>query len=170
MMPIDELGGSMTIAVGDRLPDVELQTMGRDGPRSLRSGDLLGRGKVVLFGLPGAFTPTCSELHLPGFVVRSDDLHAKGVDRIACLSVNDAYVMGAWAREHNVGDSVLMLADGNGDFTREMGLETDERGIGLGIRSQRYAAIFDDGVLTSLFVEEGPGLKVSSAESVLATL
>jgi len=160
----------MTITVGDRLPDVELHTMGREGPRSLRSGDVLGKGKVVLFGLPGAFTPTCSDFHLPGFVVRADDLHAKGVDRIACLSVNDAFVMGAWARDRKVGDSVLMLADGNGDFTRAMGLEMDGRGIGLGTRSQRYAAIYDDGVLTALFVEQGPGLDVSSAESVLASL
>ena len=160
----------MTIAVGDPLPDVELRTMGREGPRSLRSGDVLGKGKVVLFAVPGAFTPICSEFHLPGFVVRADDLHAKGVDRIACLSVNDAYVMGAWARDHNVGDSVLLLADGNGDFTRAMGLVMDGSGIGFGARSQRYAAIFEDGVLTSLFVEKGPGLDVSSAEAVLSKL
>ena len=158
------------IAVGDPLPDVELHTMGRERPRSLRSGDVLGKGKVVLFAVPGAFTPTCSEFHLPGFVVRADDLHAKGVDRIACLSVNDAFVMGAWARDHNVGDSVLMLADGNGYFTRAMGLEVDESGLGYGARSRRYAAIFEDGVLTSLFVEKGPGLDVSSAEAVLSKL
>ncbi|MGD0321107.1 MAG: peroxiredoxin [Acidimicrobiales bacterium] len=160
----------MTIAVGDRLPDVEVQTMGRDGPRTLRTGEVLGKGKVALFAVPGAFTPTCSDHHLPGFVVRAADFHAKGVDRIACVSVNDAYVMGAWARERKVGASVLMLADGNGDFTRAMGLEMDGSGIGLGTRSQRYAAIIEEGVVTSLFVEPGPGLDVSSAASVMAAV
>lgn len=160
----------MTIAVGDRLPDVELQTMTKDGIRKVRSEEILGKGKVVLFAVPGAFTPTCSDHHLPGYVVRADDLHAKGVDRIACVSVNDAFVMGAWARDRGVGESILMLADGNGEFTKQMGLEMDGSGFGLGTRSQRYAAIVDDGVVTSLFVEPGPGLDVSSVESVLAAL
>ena len=160
----------MTITVGDRLPDVELHVMGKEGPRAVHSGEVLGKGKVVLFAVPGAFTPTCSDHHLPGFVVRAEDLHAKGVDRIACLSVNDAFVMGAWSRDRQVGDSVLMLADGNGDFTRAMGLEMDGSGFGLGTRSQRYVAIVEDGVVTSLFVEPGPGLSVSSVESVLGVL
>jgi len=160
----------MAIAVGDKLPDVEMHTMTKDGIRPVRSSEILGKGKVVLFAVPGAFTPTCSDHHLPGFVVRAEDLHAKGVDKVACVSVNDAFVMGAWARDREVGDSILMLADGNGEFTRSMGLEMDGSGFGLGTRSQRYAAVIEDGVVTSLFVEPGPGLNVSSAESVLATL
>jgi peroxiredoxin len=130
----------------------------------------LGKGKVVVFAVPGAFTPTCSDHHLPGFVMRADDIRAKGVDSIACLSVNDPFVMGAWGRDQKVGDRVTMLADGNGDFTRAVGLELDGSGFGLGTRSQRYAAILEDGVVTSIFVEQKPGLDVSSAESVLAAL
>ena len=130
----------------------------------------MGKGKVVVFAVPGAFTPTCSDHHLPGFVMRADDIRAKGVDSIACLSVNDPFVMGAWGRDQKVGDRVTMLADGNGDFTRAVGLEPDGSGFGLGTRSQRYAAILEDGVVTSIFVEQKPGLDVSSAESVLAAL
>jgi peroxiredoxin len=144
--------------------------MTRKKPESLRSGDVLGKGKVVLFAVPGAFTPTCSDYHLPGFVQRADDLLAKGVDTIACISVNDPFVMGAWGRDQKVGDKVLMLADGNGEFTRAMGLETDMTGAGLGTRSQRYAVVIDDGIVTALFVEPERGLNVSSAESVLAAL
>ena len=114
------------IAVGDHLPDVEVWTMGRSGPKPVRTADVLGKGKVVLFALPGAFTPTCSDYHLPGFVLRADELSAKGVDTIACLSVNDAWVMEAWGRQENVGEALVMLADGNGAFTREIGLEKDE--------------------------------------------
>jgi peroxiredoxin len=124
----------------------------------------------VVFAVPGAFTPTCSDHHLPGFVVRADEIHAKGVETIACLSVNDPFVMGAWGRDQGVGDRVLMLADGNGDFTRAVGLEMDGSGAGLGTRSRRYAAILEDGVVKAIFVEEKPGLDVSSAESVLAAL
>jgi len=160
----------MTIAVGDRIPDVEIWTMTSEGPKSVRTGDVLGRGKVVLFAVPGAFTPTCSDYHIPGFVRRADELKAKGVDTIACLSVNDAFVMGAWGRDQNVGDAVVMLGDGNGEFTRELGLEMDATGFGLGSRSQRYAAVIEDGVVTSLLVEPARGLNVSSAESVLAAL
>jgi glutaredoxin/glutathione-dependent peroxiredoxin len=160
----------MTIAIGDRLPDVEVQTMTKDGIRKVRTGDILGTGKVVLFGVPGAFTPTCSEQHLPGFVVRAGDIRAKGVDKIACVAVNDPFVMDAWGRERGVGNDVLMLADGNGDLAKAMGLEMDGSGFGLGTRNQRYAAVLEDGVVTSLFVEPGPGLKVSSAEAVLAAL
>lgn len=160
----------MTIAIGDSLPDVELRTMVHKSPQPVRSRDVLGKGKVVLFAVPGAFTPTCSDHHLPGFVLRADDLRAKNVDTIACISVNDPFVMGAWGRDQKVGDDVLMLADGNGEFTRAMGLETDMSGAGLGSRSQRYAAVIQDGVVTALFVEPERGLKVSSAEAVLATL
>ena len=160
----------MTIAVGDRIPDVEVRVMGGDGPEPVQTGDVLGRGKVVLFALPGAFTPTCSDYHLPGFVIRAGELRAKGVDTIACLSVNDAYVMDAWGIDQEVGDEIVMLADGNGTFTRAMGLESDKSGAGLGMRSQRYAAVIDDGVVTALMVEPAGGLNVSSAESVLASL
>lgn len=144
--------------------------MTADGPKPVRTGEVLGKGKVVLFAVPGAFTPTCSDYHLPGFVTRAEDLKAKGVDTIACISVNDAFVMAAWGREHEVGDDVLMLADGNGTFTTAVGLELDGTGFGLGRRSQRYALVIDDGVVTRVAVEPGPGLDVSSAESVLATL
>ncbi|HXZ82303.1 MAG TPA: peroxiredoxin [Acidimicrobiales bacterium] len=160
----------MTIAVGDRIPDVELRTMGDDGPRPVRSVDVLGRGRVVLFGLPGAFTPTCTDFHLPGFVLRSEELRAKGVEVLACVSVNDAWVMNAWGSYRRVGDKVLMLADGNGEFTRALGLEEDLSARGLGMRSQRYAAVLEDGVVRYLGIEEGPGLSVSGAEAVLAAL
>lgn len=160
----------MTIAAGEKVPDVEIWTTGNEGPESVRTGEILGKGTVVLFGVPGAFTPTCSDFHLPGYLVRSEELRAKGVDTIACVSVNDPYVMDAWRRSQGVGKTVVMLADGNGAFTREMGLETDKSGAGLGVRSQRYAAVIKDGVVTDLFVEPGGGLSVSSADSVLAAL
>ena len=160
----------MSIAVGDRVPDVEVMTMTPEGPKPVRTGEVLGKGKVVLFAVPGAFTPTCSDHHLPGFVLRAEELRAKGVETIACVAVNDAFVMGAWGKDREVGDSVVLLADGNADFTRAMGLELDGRGFGMGPRSQRYAAIIDDGVVTELLVEPGGGLSVSSAESVLAKL
>jgi len=160
----------MTVAIGDQIPDVELRTMVRKSPEVLRSRDALGKGKVVLFAVPGAFTPTCSDYHLPGFVHRADEFFAKNVDTIACISVNDPFVMGAWGRDQKVEDKVLMLADGNGEFTRAMGLESDMSGAGLGTRSQRYAAIVEDGIVTGLFVEPERGLKVSSADAVLAAL
>ena len=160
----------MTIAVGDRIPDVEIWTMNGKTRQSIRTGDFLGTGKVVLFAVPGAFTPTCSDYHLPGFVLHADELRAKGVDTIACLSVNDPYVMEAWGRDQDVGEDVVMLADGNGEFTREVGLEMDGSGSGLGTRSQRYAAVIDDGIVTALLVEPSGRLTVSSADSVLAAL
>jgi len=160
----------MSIAVGEKIPDVPLRTMSNEGPKPVSSIEALGQGKVVLFAVPGAFTPTCSDHHLPGFVIRADEIRAKGVDTIACVSVNDPFVMGAWGRDQKVGDRVLLLADGNGDFTRAMGLELDGSAVGLGSRSQRYAAILEDGVVRSIFVEQKPGLDVSSAESVLAAL
>lgn len=160
----------MPLSPGDRLPDVELWTMSPGGPQKVRTGELFGSGRSVLFAVPGAFTPTCSDYHLPGFVVRADDLRAKGVTTVACLSVNDPFVMGAWGQAQHVDDRVLMLSDGNGEFTRAMGLDFDGSGIGLGTRSQRYAAVVDDGVLTALFVEPGPGLSVSSADAVLEAL
>ena len=160
----------MTIAAGDHIPDVEIWVMGRDEPEKVRTGEVLGRGKVVLFAVPGAFTPTCTDYHLPGYVVRAGELRAKGVDTIACLSGNDPFVMDAWRREEEVGTAIVMLADGNGTFTRAMGLEFDGSGFGLGARSQRYAAVIDDGIVTALMVEPAGGLSVSSAESVLSSL
>ena len=160
----------MAIAVGDRIPDVKLMTRTAEGPKPVQSGDVLGKGKVVLFAVPGAFTPTCSDYHLPGFVLRAEDLKAKGVDLVACVAVNDVFVMGAWGDAQGVGDSVVMLADGNGELTSAVGLEMDGSGFGLGTRSQRYAAILQDGVVTDLFLEKGGGLDVSSADSVLAAL
>jgi peroxiredoxin len=160
----------MAIAVGDQIPDVKVYTFGAHGPEATTSGGVLGHGKVVLFAVPGAFTPTCSDHHLPGFVMRAEELAAKGVDSVVCVSVNDAFVMSAWGHDQSVGSSVVMLADGNGEFTEAMGLPMDGSGFGLGHRSQRYAAIIDNGVVTWLAVEPGPGLKASSVEEVLAAL
>jgi peroxiredoxin (alkyl hydroperoxide reductase subunit C) len=160
----------MTIAVGDKIPDVKVQVPGVSGPEAAQTADLLGTGTVVLFGVPGAFTPTCSDHHLPGFVIRADDLKAKGVDRIFCVSVNDAFVMGAWGRANEVSEGVGMIADGSALFTKAMGLDVDLTGGGLGVRSKRYAAVIKDGVVTHLAVEETLGLDVSSADAVLAAL
>ena len=161
----------MAIATGDRLPDVKVMTLTSSGPTPVQTAEVLGTGKVVLFAVPGAFTPTCSDHHLPSFVIRNEDLRAKGVDTIACISVNDAFVMGAWGESQNVGDGVLMLADGNGEFTKALGLEMDGTGFGLGIRSQRYAMVIDDGVVTLLNLETAPGsIEASGAEAILATL
>jgi len=160
----------MSIAKGDKIPDVEVKTLGPEGPQTVKTGDVLGSGKVVLFAVPGAFTPGCSKIHLPGFVKDADSLSAKGVSRIACIAVNDAWVMDAWGQSQGVGDKILMLADGNGDFARAMGLEFDGSGIGLGSRSQRYAAVIEDGVITSLDVESKPGVDVSSCQAVLGRL
>jgi peroxiredoxin len=160
----------MAIAVGDRIPDVKVFTFGEKGPAVTTSAEVLGHGTVVLFGVPGAFTPTCSDHHMPGFVLRADDLRAKGADSIVCLSVNDPFVMEAWAQDQNVGKNVVMLADGNGELTEAMGLTMDGSGFGLGTRSQRFAAILRDGVVSWLAVEPGPGLNVSSADEVLAAL
>jgi peroxiredoxin len=160
----------MAIAVGDQVPAVELRTMTAAGPKPIGSREALGSGKVVLFAVPGAFTPTCSDHHLPGYVLRSEEFAAKGVDTVACISVNDAYVMSAWGAAQGVGDAILLLADGNGEFAEAMGLVLDASGFGLGKRSQRYAAVIEDGVVTHLAVEPSAGLSVSSAEAVLSLL
>jgi len=160
----------MTIAVGDTIPDVEIKTMGPDGPTPIHTGEVLGSGKVVVFAVPGAFTPGCSKIHLPGYVRNAAELKAKGVSVIACVSVNDPWVMAAWAEAQGVGDAIVMLADGNGEFTRAMGLEFDGRGAALGTRSQRYAAVVEDGVVTSLEVEPKSGVDVSSCENILTKL
>lgn len=160
----------MTIKVGDKLPSVTLTILGDSGPQPVSIDDLCSGKKVVLFAVPGAFTPTCSMQHVPGFVDKASVFKDKNIDTVACISVNDPFVMGAWGKDRSVGDSVMMLADGNGEFTAAIGLEMDGSGFGLGTRSQRYAMVIDDGVVTLLNVESGPGLDVSSAESILASL
>ncbi|MBV9661584.1 MAG: peroxiredoxin [Acidimicrobiales bacterium] len=160
----------MTIEVGDQIPDVKVQVPGPNGPDAAQTGDLLGKGTVVLFGLPGAFTPTCSDYHLPGFVVRAEDLKGKGVDKIYCVSVNDAFVMAAWGKANEVEDKVDLIADGSAVLTKALGLDVDLTGGGLGVRSKRYAMIIKDGTVTHLAVEETLGLDVSSADAVLAAL
>jgi peroxiredoxin len=160
----------MTISIGDKLPAIELSVMTDDGPKPINTENIFNDKKVVLFALPGAFTPTCSAAHVPGFVVFHDVIKAKGVDTIACLSVNDAYVMGAWGEAQNVGDNILMLGDGNGDFTRAIGLEIDRTASHMGIRSQRYAMIVEDGIVTHLNVEVAPQFEVSDAETMLKLL
>ena len=159
------------IKAGDALPaDVKLMEMGEGGPKPVTVGELTQGKTVVLFAVPGAFTPTCSMKHLPGFVGKAGDLRAKGVDDIVCLSVNDAFVMGAWGSDHGAGGKVRMVADGNGELTRALGLEMDASGFGMGQRSKRYAMVVKDGTVTELLVEPAGGLNVSSAESVLGKL
>ena len=160
----------MAVSVGDNVPDIEVRVLNDEGaPTPVQTGDVLGTGKVVLFAVPGAFTPGCSKVHMPGFVQNEAELAAKGVDKVVCISVNDAWVMGAWAAEQGAKD-IMMLADGNGEFTEAMGLVMDGSGFGLGTRSRRYAAIIEDGVVTSLDVEEGGGVEVSSCEMVISKL
>jgi glutaredoxin/glutathione-dependent peroxiredoxin len=158
------------IKIGDKIPTMKLMVATAEGPREADTAELLGRGKVVLFAVPGAFTPTCSAKHLPGFVKHAAEFKAKGVDKIVCLAVNDAHVMGAWAKDQKVGDSVVMLADGSGAFTKALGLELDLSARGMGLRSQRFALVAEDGVVTHLAVEEPGGFEVSRAEAVLETL
>jgi len=154
----------MAIKVGDRLPlDIKLKEMGDAGPRDVTAREVFANKKVVVFAVPGAFTPTCSMKHLPGFLEHAEAIKAKGVDEIVCLAVNDAFVMGAWGEANKAKGKVRMLADGNGDFTKAVGLALDASGFGMGLRSQRYAMIVKDGVVEGLFVEPGPGLTVSSA-------
>jgi peroxiredoxin len=144
--------------------------MGANGVETISSDDLFGGKKVVLFALPGAFTPTCSASHLPGFVASSADIFARGVDLIVCLSVNDAFVMDAWGKQHNVGERVMMIADGSAHFTRAVGLEVDLDARGMGVRSQRYAMVIDDGVVETLNVEAPAKFEVSDAQTVLSIL
>jgi len=160
----------MTIKVGDKVPSATLMQMKGGAPQPVKTDDLFGSKKVALFALPGAFTPTCSAKHLPGFVRHAGDLKAKGIDTIACVSVNDAFVMGAWGDNQQVGDKVMMLADGNGDFTRALGLEMDATRFGMGHRSQRFSMIVDNGVVKQLNVEEPGSFSVSSAEHMLSQL
>jgi len=160
----------MTIKIGDKIPSVKLKHMTADGPKDVLSDELFAGKKVVLFALPGAFTPTCSAKHVPGFVSHFDALSAKGVDLIACLSVNDAFVMGAWGKDQKAEDKVLMLADGNADFTKAVGLDADFNAYGMGTRSQRYAMVIDDGIVQVLNVEQPGAFEVSTAETILAAL
>jgi peroxiredoxin len=159
----------MTIQTGDKVPSCTLKTMGGEGPQDISTDDIFAGKKVVLFAVPGAFTPGCSLTHLPGYVVNADKIKASGVDTIVCMSVNDAFVMGAWGQAQNA-EELLMLADGNGEFTAALGLELDGRGFGLGTRSQRFAMIVEDGTVSQLNVEEGAGVDVSSAETIMASL
>lgn len=161
----------MTIKVGDRIPSASLSMMTSDGPRPVSTDDVFKGKTVALFAVPGAFTPTCSARHLPGFKDKRADLASKGVDTVACLSVNDAFVMGAWAQSQDVSpDEIVMLADGNGELTRALGLSMDATGFGMGERSQRYSMLVKDGVVEQLNIEQGGEFKVSSAEHLLAQL
>jgi glutaredoxin/glutathione-dependent peroxiredoxin len=161
----------MTIKVGDSLPaDLKLKEMRDGAPKDVSLGELFKGKRVVLFAVPGAFTPTCSMKHLPGFVADADKMRAKGVDEIACVAVNDVFVMDAWGKSSGAPGKVRMLADGNGEFTRAVGLELDASGFGMGKRSQRYGMVVRDGKVEQLHVEPGPGLNVCSAESMLAKL
>ena len=161
----------MGLTVGDTIPDVKLMTLSAEGPKPVQSSEVLGQGKVVLFAVPGAFTPTCDDHHLPGFVMQADEILAKGVDRIACIAVNDMFVMNSWGNAQGTGDKILMLSDGNGEFAAAAGMDLDLSGIGLGTRSQRYAAILQDGVVEEMFLEPNPGkVDVSGAEKVLKAL
>ncbi len=159
----------MTIKTGEKIPKCTLKTMGEKGPVDITTQDIFSGKTVVLFAVPGAFTPGCSLTHLPGYVVNADKIKAKGVDTIVCMAVNDAFVMDAWGKAQNA-EEILMLADGNGEFTTALGLELDGSGFGLGKRSQRFAMIVKDGTVTHLNVEAGPGVDVSSAETMMALL
>ena len=158
----------MTIKVGDKVPEGTLMEMTNSGPTPVATADLFGGKRVALFSVPGAFTPTCSNQHLPGFVANAAAIKAKGIDTIACMAVNDAFVMGAWGSAQNVGDNVRMLADGNATWTQALGLELDATGFGMGVRGKRFSIIVDDGTVTNINVDESGGLDVSSAETLLA--
>ena len=160
----------MTIQVGDRVPSATLKHMTADGIQDISMEELFGGKKVVIFALPGAFTPTCSAKHLPGFVQHAGSIKAKGVDTIGCVSVNDAFVMDAWGKDQGVGDSVMMLADGSAEFAKALGLDFDASGFGMGTRIQRFAMVVDDGVVKTLNVEAPRAYEVSSAEAILEEL
>jgi len=160
----------MTITIGDKIPAAVLTTMTEQGPGPVATEAFFAGKTVALFSVPGAFTPTCSAKHLPGFIEKADDLFAKGVDVIACMSVNDVFVMKAWGDSQGAGDKVAMLADGNGDFARALGLEIDLGQFGMGKRAARFSLLAKDGEVAQLYVEEGGDFKVSSADHMLANL
>lgn len=159
----------MSIKVGDRIPSCTLKTMGPEGPKDVTTDELFNNKKVVLFAVPGAFTPGCSKAHLPGFVQHADEILAKGVDEIVCMAVNDAFVMDAWGKAQSA-DRITMVADGNADFTRALGLDMDARGYGMGVRCKRMAMIAENGSVKHLALEPGGGVKETSAESILKAL
>lgn len=159
----------MTIQVGDKIPSATFKVMTADGPADMSTDEVFGGKKVVFFAVPGAFTPGCSMTHLPGFVVQADAIKAKGVDTIACMSVNDAFVMGSWGQAQNA-EEILMLADGNGEFTAAIGMEMDASGFGMGTRCKRFGMVVDDGAVTHLAIEAPGEIKVSSAEAILEIL
>ena len=160
----------MTIKAGDQMPAGTFKRMTKEGPKDLSTAELFKGKLVVLFSVPGAFTPTCDAKHLPGFVQLADQLQAKGVDTIACMAVNDVFVMNAWGKASGVGDKILMLADGNGEYAKALGLELDAKGYGMGTRGQRFALIVKDGVATTVEVEAPGQFKVSAADYVLSKL
>jgi peroxiredoxin len=160
----------MSIQPGDKIPSLTLYQKTADGVVEISTDEIFNGKKVVVFALPGAFTPTCSASHLPGYVVKSDEIFARGVDSIVCLSVNDAFVMGAWGEQHNVEDRVMMIADGSAEFTLAVGLELDLIANGMGMRSQRYAMVINDGVVEILNVEAPGKFEVSDADTILASL
>ena len=160
----------MAIKAGERMPAGKLKVMSANGPRDIGTDELFKGKKVVLFSVPGAFTPTCDARHLPGFVQLADTIRAKGVDTIACMAVNDVFVMNAWGKASGVGEKVMMLADGNGEYAKALGLELDARGFGMGMRGQRFAIVVDDGVARHVEVEEPGQFKVSSADYILGKL
>jgi glutaredoxin/glutathione-dependent peroxiredoxin len=160
----------MSIKAGDRMPSGKFKVMGEKGPQDLTTAQLFDGKRVALFSVPGAFTPTCDAKHLPGFLQHAAALHAKGIDTIACMAVNDVFVMNAWGKSQGVGEQVRMLADGNGEYARALGLELDARGFGMGLRGQRFALVVDNGIATKVLVEAPGEFKVSSAEHVLAQL
>jgi peroxiredoxin len=160
----------MAISVGDRLPDATFAVMGGEGPDQKTTADVFGGKKVVLFAVPGAFTPTCSKQHLPGFVENADKIKSKGIDAIACTAVNDVFVMDAWGKSAGAGGKVVMLADGSADFAKKLGLEMDLSERGLGMRSKRYAMIVEDGVVKALEIEDAPGSAEKSGAEAIAKL
>ena len=160
----------MSISVGDRLPEAKFGIMTAEGPTQVSASEAFAGKTVALFAVPGAYTPTCSAKHLPGFVQKADELKAKGIDTIACTSVNDVFVMGAWGKDQGAGEDVMMLADGNGDFAKAVGLEMDGSGFGMGTRSQRYSMVVKDGIVTQLNVEAPGDFTVSTAEHMLSQL
>ncbi|MBT8148229.1 MAG: peroxiredoxin [Gammaproteobacteria bacterium] len=159
----------MTIEVGDKIPSSTFKVMGAEGPEDLTTDQVFAGKKVVFFAVPGAFTPGCSMTHLPGYVVNADKIKAKGVDTIACMAVNDAFVMGAWGKDQNA-DEIVMLGDGNGEFTSAIGMEMDGSGFGLGMRCKRFAMIVEDGTVTHLAIEPPGGIVVSAAEAIMEQL
>ncbi len=160
----------MAIQVGEKIPDVTLKTMTPEGVKDITTPEIFSGKRVVLFAVPGAFTPLCSAKHLPGFIEKADEIKARGVDTVACVSVNDAFVMGAWGADRGAGDKVLILADGSADFSKAIGLDFDASNFGMGVRSQRYALVVEDGVVKTLAVEKPMKFEVSSAEAILKAL